>query len=162
MPISPNPTTRERRSNLELRAAIDEMLERIRDYRRLTGAWTPEERAQAERELEAIMTRIRDHDYAARIAAVVGPVRSVDRLPGRVMTRPYALRELSMKPRTKFLIGGVLILGAAAYLMASADQEHGRLLPDPARAGRQGRGRSALCRHRRQSRRAGRSGLDQS
>jgi hypothetical protein len=38
---------------------IDEMLERIRDYRVLTGAWTPEERAQAERELEAIMTRIR-------------------------------------------------------------------------------------------------------
>jgi hypothetical protein len=59
MPTSPDPTTRERRSNLELRAAIDEMLERIRDYRVLTGAWTPEERAQAERELEAIMTRIR-------------------------------------------------------------------------------------------------------
>jgi hypothetical protein len=59
MPISPDSTTRERRSNLELRAAIDEMLERIRDYRVLTGAWTPEERAQAERELEAIMTRIR-------------------------------------------------------------------------------------------------------
>jgi hypothetical protein len=38
---------------------IDEMLERIRDYRVLTGAWTPEERVQAERELEAIMTRIR-------------------------------------------------------------------------------------------------------
>ncbi len=36
-----------------------EMLERIRDYRRLIGAWTPEERAQAERELEMIMARIR-------------------------------------------------------------------------------------------------------
>lgn len=59
MPISPDQTTRERRTNLELRAAIDEMLERIRDYRVLTGAWTPEERAQAERELEAIMARVR-------------------------------------------------------------------------------------------------------
>jgi hypothetical protein len=59
MPTSPDQTTRDRRSNLELRAVIDEMLERIRDYRVLTGAWTPEERAQAERELEAIMTRIR-------------------------------------------------------------------------------------------------------
>jgi hypothetical protein len=59
MPTSPDQTTRERRSNHELRAVIDEMLERIRDYRMLTGAWTPEERAQAERELEAIMTRIR-------------------------------------------------------------------------------------------------------
>jgi hypothetical protein len=59
MPISPDQTSRDRRSNLELRAVIDEMLERIRDYRVLTGAWTPEERAQAERELEAIMTRIR-------------------------------------------------------------------------------------------------------
>jgi hypothetical protein len=59
MPISPDQTSRDRRSNLELRAVIDEMLERIRDYRVLTGAWTPEERVQAERELEAIMTRIR-------------------------------------------------------------------------------------------------------
>jgi hypothetical protein len=59
MPISPDQTSRDRRSNLELRAVIDEMLERIRDYRALTGAWTPEERAQAEHELEVIMTRIR-------------------------------------------------------------------------------------------------------
>jgi hypothetical protein len=59
MPISPDQTSQDRRSNLELRAVIDEMLERIRDYRVLTGAWTPEERAQAERELDAIMTRIR-------------------------------------------------------------------------------------------------------
>jgi hypothetical protein len=49
----------ERRANLELRAVIDEMLERVRDFRRLTGAWTKEERAQAERELEAIMARVR-------------------------------------------------------------------------------------------------------
>jgi hypothetical protein len=59
MPISPDQTSRDRRSNLELRAVIDEMLERIRDYRVLTGAWTPAERVQAERELEAIMTRLR-------------------------------------------------------------------------------------------------------
>jgi hypothetical protein len=57
--LSPEPKPSERRSNLELRAVIDEMLERIRDFRRLTGAWTPEERAQAERELEMIMARIR-------------------------------------------------------------------------------------------------------
>jgi len=49
----------ERRANLELRSVIDEMLERVRDFRRLTGAWTREEREQAERELEAIMARVR-------------------------------------------------------------------------------------------------------
>jgi hypothetical protein len=59
MPAKTGPTSAERRSNVELRAVIDEMLERIRDYRRLIGAWTPEERAQAERELEMIMARIR-------------------------------------------------------------------------------------------------------
>jgi hypothetical protein len=59
MPNGPGPSSSERRSNLELRAVIDEMLERIRDFRRLTGAWTPDERAQAERELEGIMARIR-------------------------------------------------------------------------------------------------------
>jgi hypothetical protein len=59
MPIGPDPSPSERRSNLELRAVIDEMLERIRDFRRLTGAWTPDERAQAEQELEGIMARIR-------------------------------------------------------------------------------------------------------
>ncbi len=55
----PDPNPSERRSNLELRTVIDEMLERIRDFRQLTGAWTPEERERAERELEAIMSRIR-------------------------------------------------------------------------------------------------------
>lgn len=53
------PSASERRANVELRTVIDEMLERIRDYRRLIGAWTPEERAQAERELEMIMARVR-------------------------------------------------------------------------------------------------------
>jgi hypothetical protein len=52
-------TPSERRANLELRAVIDEMLERVRDFRRLTGAWTIEEREQAERELELIMARVR-------------------------------------------------------------------------------------------------------
>lgn len=59
MPAKTGPASVERRSNVELRAVIDEMLERIRDYRRLIGAWTPDERAQAERELEMIMARIR-------------------------------------------------------------------------------------------------------
>ena len=60
MPIGSDQTTQDRRSHLELRAVIDEMLERIRDYHALTGAWTPEERAQAERELDTIMARIRN------------------------------------------------------------------------------------------------------
>jgi hypothetical protein len=59
MPDRADTTPSERRANLELRAVIDEMLERVRDFRRLTGAWTTEEREQAERELEAIMTRVR-------------------------------------------------------------------------------------------------------
>jgi hypothetical protein len=59
MTTAPQQTPAERRANLELRRAIDEMLERIRDFRRLTGAWTADERAQAERELEMIMARIR-------------------------------------------------------------------------------------------------------
>jgi hypothetical protein len=50
----------ERRSNLELREVIDSMLERIRDFRRLTNVWTPEERARAERELEVLMARLRE------------------------------------------------------------------------------------------------------
>jgi hypothetical protein len=52
--------TNERRSNLELRQVIDSMLERIRDFRRLTNVWTPEERARAEQELEALMVRLRE------------------------------------------------------------------------------------------------------
>jgi hypothetical protein len=49
----------ERRSNLVLRALIDEMLERVRELNRSTGVWTPEERARAEAELESIMARVR-------------------------------------------------------------------------------------------------------
>ena len=49
----------ERRSNLVLRALIDEMLDRVRDLNRDNGFWTPEERARAEAELESIMARVR-------------------------------------------------------------------------------------------------------
>lgn len=65
MPKS-DPTASERRANLELRAVIDEMLERVRDFRRLTGVWTPEERNQAERELERIMDSLRHTAIHAR------------------------------------------------------------------------------------------------
>ena len=49
----------ERRTNLELRALIDEMLNRVREMHRQTHAWDPAERARAEQELEAIMARVR-------------------------------------------------------------------------------------------------------
>lgn len=49
----------DRRSNLVLRALIDEMLERVRELNRNTGGWTPDERAKAEVELDAIMGRVR-------------------------------------------------------------------------------------------------------
>jgi hypothetical protein len=49
----------ERRSNLVLRALIDEMLERVRDLNRGNGVWTADERARAEAELESIMARVR-------------------------------------------------------------------------------------------------------
>jgi hypothetical protein len=49
----------ERRSNLVLRALIDEMLERVRELNRNTGVWTAEERVKAEADLDAIMARVR-------------------------------------------------------------------------------------------------------
>ena len=49
----------ERRTNLELRALIDEMLSRVREMHRNTQVWDPAERARAEAELEAIMARVR-------------------------------------------------------------------------------------------------------
>jgi len=49
----------DRRSNLVLRALIDEMLERVRELNRNTGVWTTEERSKAEAELDAIMGRVR-------------------------------------------------------------------------------------------------------
>jgi len=54
-----DPKSGERRSNLVLRALIDEMLDRVRDLNRDNGFWTPEERARAEAELESIMARVR-------------------------------------------------------------------------------------------------------
>ena len=55
--VDPNPS--ERRSNLVLRALIDEMLERVRELNRNTGVWNGDERARAEAELDAIMARVR-------------------------------------------------------------------------------------------------------
>ena len=49
----------DRRSNLVLRALIDEMLERVREVNRMTGVWSASERSRAEAELEAIMARVR-------------------------------------------------------------------------------------------------------
>jgi len=52
-------TTGERRANDVLRALVTEMLERVRELDRHASAWTAEERAQAEAELDAIMKRVR-------------------------------------------------------------------------------------------------------
>ena len=52
----PNP---DRRSNLVLRALIDDMLERVRVLNRNTNVWSDEERERAEAELESIMARVR-------------------------------------------------------------------------------------------------------
>ncbi len=49
----------ERRANAALRALITEMLERVRELDRHAIAWTSDERAQAEWELEIIMQRVR-------------------------------------------------------------------------------------------------------
>ncbi len=49
----------DRRTNEVLRSLVSEMLERVRELSRKTTAWTPEERAQAEAELEAIMASVR-------------------------------------------------------------------------------------------------------
>jgi hypothetical protein len=53
------PAGGDRRSNLVLRALIDEMLERVRELNRNTGIWTAEDRTRAEAELDAIMARVR-------------------------------------------------------------------------------------------------------
>ena len=49
----------DRRSNLVLRALIDEMLERVRELNRKSAVWSVEDRARAEAELDAIMARVR-------------------------------------------------------------------------------------------------------
>jgi hypothetical protein len=61
-PAQPPSTTealQDRRSNPELRRLIEEMLERVREMNRNVGAWTPEERARAEADLESVMARVR-------------------------------------------------------------------------------------------------------
>ena len=61
--MSPEPVLEDqsddRRSNLVLRALIDEMLERVREMNRNSGVWTMEERARAEVELDGVMARVR-------------------------------------------------------------------------------------------------------
>jgi hypothetical protein len=56
----------ERRSNVVLRSLVNEMLQRVRDLSRRTAAWSVEERAQAEAELERIMSRVRDEASRSR------------------------------------------------------------------------------------------------
>ncbi len=54
-----SPGADDRRTNEVLRSLVSEMLERVRDVTRRTSVWSPEERAQAEAELEAIMAHVR-------------------------------------------------------------------------------------------------------
>jgi hypothetical protein len=56
----------DRRTNEVLRALVTEMLERVRELSRRTNAWTTDERAQAEAELEAIMASVRREATRAR------------------------------------------------------------------------------------------------
>ncbi len=56
---SPGAGAVERRQNPELRALIDEMLQRVRDIHRNSSVWNPDERAKAEAALELIMSRVR-------------------------------------------------------------------------------------------------------
>lgn len=59
-PSQPSAPAHDRRSNLVLRALIDEMLERVREMNRASGGhMTPDERSRAEAELDAIMARVR-------------------------------------------------------------------------------------------------------
>jgi len=49
----------DRRSNVELREMIDQMLQRVRDFHRNNPRWDSSERARAEADLESIMARVR-------------------------------------------------------------------------------------------------------
>ena len=49
----------ERRSNLVLRALIDDMLDRVRELNRNATAWSDEKRERAETDLEGVMARVR-------------------------------------------------------------------------------------------------------
>ena len=57
-PAAPAPSNSERRRNHALRELVDEMLASIRAAAR-QDLWTTEERAQYERELSTIMSRVR-------------------------------------------------------------------------------------------------------
>lgn len=50
----------DRRSQLALRALIDEMLQQVRELNRHAASWDPDEREKAEQQLEMIMARVRD------------------------------------------------------------------------------------------------------
>ena len=53
------PDYTKRRSNFVLRALVDEMLDQVRALDRRSTTMTADERAQAEQELDALMTRVR-------------------------------------------------------------------------------------------------------
>ena len=59
-PKQQQPSTDDRRSQLGLRALIDEMLQQVRELNRHAATWDPDERAKAEQQLEMIMARVRD------------------------------------------------------------------------------------------------------
>ena len=65
---TPSQPTAERRTNVALRSLVNEMLQRVRDLSRRTAAWSAEERAQAEAELEIIMSRVRAEASRSRVA----------------------------------------------------------------------------------------------
>ena len=52
-------STAERRRNPLLRMLINEMLEQVRELNQHATAWTPDERAKAEAQLERIMDQVR-------------------------------------------------------------------------------------------------------
>ena len=58
-PITDRRVSSDRRANEALRSLVGEMLERVRDLSRRTAAWSPDERLQAEAELESIMASVR-------------------------------------------------------------------------------------------------------
>jgi hypothetical protein len=49
----------DRRSNLVLRALIDDMLDRVRELNRNSTLWSAVEREAAEADLEGVMARVR-------------------------------------------------------------------------------------------------------
>lgn len=65
---APSQPTTERRTNVALRSLVNEMLQQVRDLSRRTAVWSVEERAQAEAELEIIMSRVRAEASRSRVA----------------------------------------------------------------------------------------------